>query len=54
MMSSAHNTDHIDAPHSSYPYGAVQRTAGPTHRHGRVVAVAIVLLLVAVGIIASL
>ena len=54
MMSSAHNTDHIDAPHSSYPYGAVQRTAGETHRHGRLVAVAVVLILIAVGVIVSL
>jgi len=54
MMGSVHQTDHIEAPHSSYPYTAVQRTAGTTHRHGRFVAIAIVLLLVAVGIIVSL
>ena len=54
MISSAHNTDHIEAPHSSYPYGAVQRTAGTTHRHGRLVAVGVLLLLIAVGVIVSL
>lgn len=54
MTGSVRQTDHIEAPHSSYPYSAVQPTAGPTHRHGRLVAMAIVLLLVAVGIIVSL
>ena len=54
MTVSAHHTDNIDTPHSSYPYGAVQRTAGTTHRHGRLVALAVLLLLVVVGVIASL
>ena len=51
MTTSAHQTDHIDAPHSTYPYGAVRPTAGPTHRRGWLAGVAALVLLVAVGVV---
>lgn len=54
MTRTEHGMTNIDGPHTSYPYNAVQPTAGATHRAGRVVAVVVVVLLIAVGIIVSL
>lgn len=54
MTQTKYGMTQIDGPHSSYPYGAIRPTAGATHHGGRLVAVAVVVLLIAVGIIASL